>query len=364
LADKLPRDELALYALVWRRAVASQMADALALRTRLDIEGSGVTLRANGSRITAPGWLAAQRDPEGAPPSREEAAAAAAAEATAGADDNAASADADDVAGDSASSSSGASDAPFDEATATLPALKAGAGVRAVSCDATERSTLPPARFTEGRLVKALEAAGVGRPSTYAPTLRLLLTRGYVAKPHGGGALAPTPLGRVVSCYLGAYFAAYGPPFTARMEAQLDDVAAGALPWRAALGAFWGPFTQAAAAAAAVPAPDVIDALDAALATAMFPGGEQQRVAIARAVAKRPELLLCDEPTGALDFQTGKLVLDVIEKVNREIGTTTLVITHNASIAGMADRVVRLRSGEISEERRNLTRLSPSELVW
>jgi putative ABC transport system ATP-binding protein len=97
---------------------------------------------------------------------------------------------------------------------------------------------------------------------------------------------------------------------------------------------------------------------------AQLSGGEQQRVAIARAVAKRPELLLCDEPTGALDFQTGKLVLDVIENVNRELGTTTLVITHNASIAGMADRVVRLRSGEISEDRRNLTRLSPSELVW
>ena len=97
---------------------------------------------------------------------------------------------------------------------------------------------------------------------------------------------------------------------------------------------------------------------------AQLSGGEQQRVAIARAVAKRPELLLCDEPTGALDFQTGKLVLDVIEKVNRELGTTTLIITHNASIAGMADRVVRLSSGEISEDRRNQTRLSPSELVW
>ena len=97
---------------------------------------------------------------------------------------------------------------------------------------------------------------------------------------------------------------------------------------------------------------------------AQLSGGEQQRVAIARAVAKRPELLLCDEPTGALDFQTGKLVLDVIEKVNRELGTTTLIITHNASIAGMADRVMRLRSGELSEDRRNLTRLSPSELVW
>lgn len=97
---------------------------------------------------------------------------------------------------------------------------------------------------------------------------------------------------------------------------------------------------------------------------AQLSGGEQQRVAIARAIAKRPELLLCDEPTGALDYQTGKLVLDVIEKVNRELGTTTLVITHNASIAGMADRVIHLGSGEVTEDRRNSVRRSPSELVW
>ncbi|MBN1929171.1 MAG: ABC transporter ATP-binding protein [Chlorobiaceae bacterium] len=93
-------------------------------------------------------------------------------------------------------------------------------------------------------------------------------------------------------------------------------------------------------------------------------GGEQQRVAIARAVAKRPELLLCDEPTGALDYSTGKLVLEVIEKVNRELGTTTLVITHNVSIAGMADRVITLRSGEVIEDRRNEEKISPSELSW
>ncbi|NTV01246.1 MAG: ABC transporter ATP-binding protein [Chlorobiaceae bacterium] len=97
---------------------------------------------------------------------------------------------------------------------------------------------------------------------------------------------------------------------------------------------------------------------------AQLSGGEQQRVAIARAVAKRPELLLCDEPTGALDYRTGKLVLEVIEKVNRELGTTTLVITHNVSIAGMADRVITLRSGEVAEDRRNATRISPSELSW
>ncbi|NTW26141.1 MAG: ATP-binding cassette domain-containing protein, partial [Lentimicrobium sp.] len=93
-------------------------------------------------------------------------------------------------------------------------------------------------------------------------------------------------------------------------------------------------------------------------------GGEQQRVAIARAVAKRPELLLCDEPTGALDYSTGKLVLEVIEKVNRELGTTTLVITHNVSISGMADRVITLRSGEVVEDRRNAKKISPSELSW
>jgi putative ABC transport system ATP-binding protein len=93
-------------------------------------------------------------------------------------------------------------------------------------------------------------------------------------------------------------------------------------------------------------------------------GGEQQRVAIARAIAKRPEVLLCDEPTGALDYQTGKLVLEALEQVNRELGTTTVVITHNAGIAGMADRVITMRSGEITTIHQNDHRLAPSELEW
>lgn len=93
-------------------------------------------------------------------------------------------------------------------------------------------------------------------------------------------------------------------------------------------------------------------------------GGEQQRVAIARAVAKRPDVLLCDEPTGALDYPTGKLVLEVIERVNRELGTTTMLITHNAAIAGMADRVLRLADGRIVSDIRNSRRISPSELSW
>jgi len=93
-------------------------------------------------------------------------------------------------------------------------------------------------------------------------------------------------------------------------------------------------------------------------------GGEQQRVAIARAVAKRPEVLLCDEPTGALDYPTGKVVLEVLERVNRELGTITVVITHNAAIAGMADRVIRISSGQIVEIRRNERKVTPAELAW
>jgi putative ABC transport system ATP-binding protein len=97
---------------------------------------------------------------------------------------------------------------------------------------------------------------------------------------------------------------------------------------------------------------------------AQLSGGEQQRVAIARAIAKRPEVLLCDEPTEALDYSTGKLVLEALAQVNQELGTTTAVITHNAAIAGMADRVVTMRSGEVVRVERNPQKLSPAELEW
>jgi putative ABC transport system ATP-binding protein len=97
---------------------------------------------------------------------------------------------------------------------------------------------------------------------------------------------------------------------------------------------------------------------------AQLSGGEQQRVAIARAVAKRPDVLLCDEPTGALDYQTGKLVLDVLDHVNRELGTTVAVITHNAAIAGMAHRVVYLSSGMISHIATNAERKSAAAITW
>jgi putative ABC transport system ATP-binding protein len=93
-------------------------------------------------------------------------------------------------------------------------------------------------------------------------------------------------------------------------------------------------------------------------------GGQQQRVAIARAIAKRPAVLLCDEPTGALDSATGIVVLEAIDRVNRELGTTTAVITHNADIAAMADRVIHLSDGHISSVERNTHKKNPRELHW
>jgi len=93
-------------------------------------------------------------------------------------------------------------------------------------------------------------------------------------------------------------------------------------------------------------------------------GGEQQRVAVARAIVKSPDVLLCDEPTGALDYETGKIVLTAIKRVNEELGKTTIIITHNAAIAGMADRVLLLGGGRIVDERRNARRLTAEEVRW
>jgi putative ABC transport system ATP-binding protein len=97
---------------------------------------------------------------------------------------------------------------------------------------------------------------------------------------------------------------------------------------------------------------------------AQLSGGEQQRVAIARAIAKRPEVLLCDEPTGALDVKTGMVVLDAIQRVNTELGTLTVVITHNATMAGMADRVIYFSDGRVNRIHENSSRAPASSLVW
>jgi len=93
-------------------------------------------------------------------------------------------------------------------------------------------------------------------------------------------------------------------------------------------------------------------------------GGEQQRVAIARAIAKRPRVLLCDEPTGALDVETGRVVVAALERVNRELGTTVVIITHNAAIARIADRVMTMGSGAISSVVRNEHKVRASEVTW
>jgi putative ABC transport system ATP-binding protein len=93
-------------------------------------------------------------------------------------------------------------------------------------------------------------------------------------------------------------------------------------------------------------------------------GGEQQRVAVARAIVKRPDILLCDEPTGALDAETGRLVLAAIARVNAQLGTTTVVITHNSAIAGMAHRVLRLSGGRIVAEEVNSKRLAAEDVTW
>ena len=97
---------------------------------------------------------------------------------------------------------------------------------------------------------------------------------------------------------------------------------------------------------------------------AQLSGGEQQRVAIARAIAKRPEVLLCDEPTGALDIKTGIVVLEALQRVNQELGTLTVVITHNAAMADMADRVIRFADGRVQSIRENTTRAPANSLNW
>jgi putative ABC transport system ATP-binding protein len=122
-------------------------------------------------------------------------------------------------------------------------------------------------------------------------------------------------------------------------------------------------------AAEPMSAADALQLVNLSLRADHFPaqlsGGEQQRVAIARAIAKRPAVLLCDEPTGALDISTGIVVLEALARVNAELGTTTVIITHNAAISAMADRVIRLADGRVTsvEERRD-HKLSPQELSW
>lgn len=161
-------------------------------------------------------------------------------------------------------------------------------------------------------------------------------------------ACADAALTRYRREHVGFVFQFYNlmPSLTARENVELvTDIAAQPMPANSAL--------------------DLVGLLDRAdHFPSQLSGGEQQRVAIARAIAKRPDVLLCDEPTGALDVATGVLVLEAIDRINRELGTTTVVITHNVVIADMADRVIALSNGLIASTRRNARKTPPAQLHW
>ncbi len=202
----------------------------------------------------------------------------------------------------------------------------------------------------EGELVVLLGASGSGKSTLLnilggldAPTEGALFYRGTVIDADDESTL--TAFRRK---HVGFVFQFYNliPSLTARENVELvTDIADDPM--------------DAAEALELVGLGDRVDHFPAQLS-----GGEQQRVAIARAVAKRPDVLLCDEPTGALDAATGKIVLSVIERVNRELGTTTAVITHNAVIATMADRVLTMAGGAIGSITRNRSRAKPEGLSW
>ena len=204
--------------------------------------------------------------------------------------------------------------------------------------------------FFEGELVVLLGPSGSGK-STLLNILGGLdvPTSGSVAyRDHDLGAADERQLTRYRREHVGFVFQFYNliPSLTARENVQLvTDIAEYPMDAEEALSL--------------VGLGERLDHFPAQLS-----GGEQQRVAIARAVAKRPELLLCDEPTGALDYQTGLLVLEALASINRELGTTTVVITHNVAIAKMADRVIYFSDGRVARVERNATKIAPRELSW
>ncbi len=204
--------------------------------------------------------------------------------------------------------------------------------------------------FFAGELVVLLGPSGSGK-STLLNILGGLdvPTEGTVCyRDHDLGAASEGALTRYRREHVGFVFQFYNliPSLTARENVQLvTDIAADPMAPEEAL--------------ARVGLSERLDHFPAQLS-----GGEQQRVAIARAVAKRPELLLCDEPTGALDFQTGLLVLEALSAINRDLHTTTVVITHNVAIARMADRVIYFSDGQVARLEKNSTKVEPRALSW
>ena len=302
---------LRLYELVWRRTLASQMADARLETVTVDVgvalsggeggengkgasataaegegpdEFDGGSLRATATVVTDPGFSLAYS------PSMfrgKTSSAAAASSSGGGDDDEAEEEDADDEEGTKRKKAPPVGregELPASAASAALlSSLRPGDPLSLRSASATQHATRPPPRFSEATLVAALEAAGVGRPSTYAPTVRLLVERGYVVRAPGSSSLrrlAPSPLGAVLAEYLRAHFGAFvDAKYTSALEEALDEVAAGRSGWRSVLGGFWGPLEGAVEAAAGVTTREVIDGLDASLGEAILRAEAKARLA-------------------------------------------------------------------------------------
>lgn len=287
---------LRLYELVWRRTLASQMADARLETVTVDVgvtlgtvadaaadasadESSsrfdGGSLRATATVVTDPGFSLAYS------PSmfRGKAATAAAASATEDEAEDGEDGDGEGKAGAKKTEVGREGELPASAASAALlSSLRPGDPLSLRSASATQHATRPPPRFSEATLVAALEAAGVGRPSTYAPTVRLLVERGYVTAANRR--LAPSPLGAVLAEYLRSHFGAFvDAAYTSSLEEALDEVAAGRSGWKSVLGGFWGPLEGAVEAAAGVSTREVIDGLDASLGDAILRAEAKARLA-------------------------------------------------------------------------------------
>ena len=245
-----------VYSLIWYRTLASQMRPARYLSTRVEVEGlraeggSGdcerVGLVASSSKCVFEGWRAAY-----------ELALGALKDAPAG----------EDV-GDEPATDGELMDHASD---GNLESLKDGMSVECLRTDKKQHFTSPPARYSEGRLVKDMEEAGIGRPSTYASTIKLLYDRQYLDRSSGGGQLRPSPRGRLLSCFLDHFFERYfNVDFTAEIEERLDEVCAGDLEWNKMLENFWVPFEDIVRRVKDTSGREVVDAMNDELAMRIF----------------------------------------------------------------------------------------------
>ncbi|KAL6762838.1 DNA topoisomerase I [Haematococcus lacustris] len=260
-------DALAVYRLVWCRAVASQMTDAAMEQVAVELGSAagGLLLRATGRALREPGYLQAW-DSSSAPSTGPGSGAAQEEEEGGGEGAGEGQGEGGEAEGELGPGKAGSKEG----AAAALLLLEPGQAVRVVSVEALQHFTWPPPRFTEASLIKELEQLGIGRPSTYASIMRLLLDRGYVVRE--GRQLVPRPISRVLSAFLAAYFdVLVDLGFTSSMEEQLDQVASGCMGWQEVLGGYWGPFKETLDRVALITPHQVYDTLDLALEPLLFP---------------------------------------------------------------------------------------------